>query len=418
MSLQCFHEHDNINPMIPDDCIHYKQQPTNGDISKVWAFGLVPGGRISYYVGVDWIDEKANQAICVNPKECAEGRTTDYKRMFMECLASPVAAAYLGDAYDIRTESPYIEVDNDDFDFSPFLAHHFLHLLKDLVKRPLKKGYINREENLTAKIKGKVLLGSHIKRNILGMRPDRVMCRFQEYSVDCIENRLLHSAYDIALSYLKATHRNVNKETKYLALYDSLDQYFTGIGYIQKTYELHGIKSNPLYREYAEALRLAKLIYHNKGYRDTQRTQNKLIPPYIIDMSKLFELYAYVQLSKITGTELKYQSKGKYGYTDFLDIKNKIVIDAKYKYQYNDRFESDDIRQIAGYARDNGILQKLNVNDRDRVVDCLVVYPNMYEEREITDQYFGRETIDENQIKQFHRYYKIGIRLPEVQSCT
>ena len=158
------------------------------------------------------------------------------------------------------------------------------------------------------------------------------------------------------MSYLKATHRNVNKETKYLALYDSLDQYFTGIGYIQKTYELHGIKSNPLYREYAEALRLAKLIYHNKGYRDTQRTQNKLIPPYIIDMSKLFELYAYVQLSKITGTELKYQSKGNTAIPIF-GHKNKIVIDAKYKYQYNDRFESDDIRQIAGYARDNGILQ-------------------------------------------------------------
>lgn len=416
--LPVFREHERITDKIPEDHFRYMPQPQNGDITKVWAFGLVPGGQLSYYIGVDWIDPKSNLALCVCPKQYNDDHELDYQKMFMECLNSPVTMPYLGDAYDIRIDSPFIEVENDDFDFSPFLAHHFLSLLKDLVKRPLKKGYVQREENLTAKIKGKVLMGSHIKKNILGMRPDRVMCRYQEYSVDCIENRLLHNAYKIATEYLRATHVNTAKGLGQIALYDAVEQYFHGIGYISHPYELHGIKSNPLYREYAEAIRLAKLIYRNQGYRNTQKNQKRLVPPYIIDMSKLFELYAYVQLSKIPGADLTYQSKGKYGYTDFLDIENKIVIDAKYKYQYDDSYESDDIRQIAGYARDIGILDALQVENFDEVVDCMVIFPSKSMTKDLATQYFKRKDLKETRIRQFHRYYKVGIQLPEVQKCT
>jgi 5-methylcytosine-specific restriction enzyme subunit McrC len=418
--LPVFREHERITDTISEDHFRYKQQPNDGDITKVWAFGLVPGGQLSYYIGVDWIDPESKLAIFVRPKQYNDDNELDYQKMFMECLNSPVTMPYLGDAYDIRIDSPFIEVKNDDFDFSPFLAHHFLSLLKDLVKRPLKKGYVQREENLTAKIKGKVLMGSHIKKNILGMRPDRVMCRYQEYSVDCIENRLLHTAYKIAIDYLKTIHANTAKGLGKISPYDAVKSHFHCIGYITHQYELHGIKSNPLYREYAEAIRLAKLIYRNQGYRNTQRDRKRFVPPYIIDMSKLFELYAYVQLSKIPGTDLTYQSKGKYGYTDFLDIRNKIVIDAKYKYQYDDSYEADDIRQIAGYARDIGILEKLRVSseDRDEVVDCMVIYPSKRMPQDLATQYLKRKDLKETRIRQFHRYYKIGIQLPEVQMCT
>jgi len=416
--LCVFREHDRITDIIQEDRFCYKPQPHDGDITKVWAFGLVPGGQLRYYVGLDWINARNNLAICVRPKQYSEESELDYHTMFMDCLKSPVSVSYLGDAYDIRIDSPFIEVENDDFDFSPFLAHHFLHLMKILLKRPLKKGYINREENLTAKIKGKILIGSHIKRNILGMRPDRIVCRYQEYSVNCIENRLLHTAYDIALSYLKTTHRTVNKSSEKIADYDTFEQYFNGIGFITHPYELHGIKSNLLYRDYTEAIRLAKLIYHNQGYQNTQMNRKRLVPPFVIDMSKLFELYAFVQLSKIPGIDLTYQSKGKYGYTDFLDIKNKIVIDAKYKYQYNDNYEAEDIRQIAGYARDIGVLKKLQVENFDEIVDCMVVYPTRNMTLNTAEQYYTRKEQKETRITQFHRYYKLGLHLPEVSKCT
>ncbi|MBN2569847.1 MAG: hypothetical protein JXB42_10505 [Deltaproteobacteria bacterium] len=410
-----FREHDWITTSVSEDEIHYRQQPENGDISKIWAFGLAPGGRLSYYVGLDWLDK--SHVLRVKPKIYGDGREPDYHVMFMECLSSPVTASYLGDAYDIRLDKPFIEVANDEFDFSPFLAHHFLHLLKDLFKRPLKKGYVQREENLTAKLKGKIMIGAHFKKNVLGMRPDRVMCRYQEYSVDCIENRLLHSAYRIALNYLKSLRSNTVNGVRTIALYESLAEYFQNIGTIKHPYELHGIKSNPLYREYAETLRLAKMIFSHKGYQIADMTTKKTVPPFIIDMAKLFELYAYVQLSKIPDTILDYQSKGKYGNTDFLDIKNKIVIDAKYKYQYSDKYEADDIRQIAGYARDIGILEKLRVRgeDRNEVIDCMVVYPNHNSDAEIASQYYQRKILPNTLIKQFYRYYKVGIRLPEVE---
>lgn len=92
-----------------------------------------------------------------------------------------------------------------------------------------------------------------------------------------------------------------------------------------------------------------------------------------------------------------------------------MVIDTKYKKiyqnndQHHDRYNSDDIRQVAGYARDKKILKCLGYNHEEMqniVVDCLIIYPDQ-DASENLPEYLKAQPID-----QFIKFYKIAVKLP------
>jgi 5-methylcytosine-specific restriction enzyme subunit McrC len=384
----------------------FRPQPGDGsEVSRVWAFGLRPDGFLSYYVGLDWLDERAGQALRVTPKLMG----LDYLEMFQACLASPEAAQHLGNAYDIRPDSTFIPGQDHASDFTPFLLVHFLTLLEELVKKPLKKGYVARRENLTGKIKGKILMAEHLRANVFGQHPDRMFCGYQDYSTDCAENRLLHSAYRISLLELSQWGQEHALRPFDRHRYVGIAQVFHSIGVLHSSQELQGIRGNPLYRAYGEAIRLAKLIFRIQGYRDRHPVgRATTIPPYVIDMAKLFELYVYQSLATLPGRRIAYQSKGKYGYTDFLDLDEQLVLDAKYKLAYQTEYKIEDIRQVAGYARDLGILKTLGVVDPDHVIPCLIIYPDARAGENFKERY-GPARVP---IPAFHKIQKLAIKVP------
>lgn len=400
-------EHQDILGILGGFEISYRSQPPDGDISKIWAFGLQPSGFLSYYIGLDWLDE-GKLALRVRPKI----DSLDYHYMFAECLRSRASIPYLGAAYDVRIEKPFISYPDNTFDITPLVVLHYLTILRDLLSKPLRKDYLSREENLKAKLKGKVLLSAHLAKNVFAQRPDRIMCRYQEFSTDCLENRLLHSAYRTGLGYLRSWSTQKAFASVRAMAYEDLECSFDGIGYFSGSAGRMQLKHNPLYREYGEALRLAKLIMRIQGYRDlVSNSREKLVPPYIIDMSKLFELYTLSLLRGELGRSIQFQGSGRYGTVDFIDTERRIVIDAKYKRKYDEGYVIEDIRQVSGYARDVGILNKLGLRtgeDRDSMVDCLIVYPDT-EAPDFSKEYYeqGRK-----EIKQFHRIRKLGIKLP------
>lgn len=79
---------------------------------------------------------------------------------------------------------------------------HYLSLLTQLTKGGLRKGYVIREENLQSKVCGRILFQNHLKQNVFNKREDRVFCRYQEYTTDIPENRLLKKALELAKSSL------------------------------------------------------------------------------------------------------------------------------------------------------------------------------------------------------------------------
>ena len=187
--------------------------------------------------------------------------------------------------------------------------------------------------------------------------------------------------------------------------------------------QIKKLKVNSLYKEYVEAIDLAKKIMQKFGYSfantdNNEKENQKELSPFWIDMSKLFELYVYSLLRDEFKKTIKYQKQGYYGQPDFLDIDNRLIVDTKYKKYYNKEWNdlkdsqkdniAKDIRQLSGYARDKKILEKhlKNLNNNE-VVDCVIIYPNV-----ISNTDFQDKVLKVTPIEQFTKFWKRGIKLP------
>jgi 5-methylcytosine-specific restriction enzyme subunit McrC len=365
----------------------------------------------SYYIGIDWITcenpADVDRYIVVHPKI----KDLDYVKMFVHCLEHPEISGYLKDVYHFDFKNTNIQLKTDyNWEFTPFMIVHFLALVEQITKQGLKKNYITVDENLQGKIKGKIIFAQQIKKNIVAKRDDRISCRFQEYSVNCLENRLLKKTLLFIQRY---SNHHLAKEYKELIQKESkLLTYFENVADEISFPEIQRVKVNALYKEYVEAVELAKQILKHFGYSYKKAGDKvKELPPFRIDMSKLFELYVYSLLEEAYPKSIQYQEHGKYGYVDFLKKDEELIIDAKYKKIYDsekNEYEIDDIRQLAGYARDEGILNKLEISDKEKVVDCIIIYPNQNSEEED----FEKDQLKGVLINGFTKFYKCGIRLP------
>jgi 5-methylcytosine-specific restriction enzyme subunit McrC len=112
--------------------------------------------------------------------------------------------------------------------------------------------------------------------------------------------------------------------------------------------------------------------------------------------------------------EISYQPHGKYGNVDFLNLDEQLIIDTKYKLIYTDgKYNIEDIRQLSGYARDEGVLKTLKIFkstkeiDDNVVVDCVIIYPDDSKHEDFKDR-----QLKEEKINGFTKFYKCGIKLP------
>jgi len=92
-----------------------------------------------------------------------------------------------------------------------FLIAEFLHELKKLCERHLKRQFPRIEANLAGRVKGRILVRENLRRNLVRGRPDRVYCQFQTHSLDTKENQILKAALEVALAYLN--HRGFKLQT-------------------------------------------------------------------------------------------------------------------------------------------------------------------------------------------------------------
>jgi 5-methylcytosine-specific restriction enzyme subunit McrC len=367
---------------------------------------------VKYYIGIDWLQE--NKYIVVHPKIA----NLDYVRMFVHCLHHPEISPFLKDVYHFDFRKASIKPETDEWELTPFMLVHFLSLIDKIVTRGLKKNFTVIEENLNGKIKGKIIWTRQIKKNIMAKREDKTYCRYQEYSVDCLENRLLKKALlfvqRYSTKYLKQYPYLIRKQNYLLSAFDSVSQ---DISYS----EIKRVKINSLYKEYVEAIDLAKQILRRFGYsfkKTDDKTIDKELPPFWIDMSKLFELYTYSLLKDEYKENIMYQlsidgkrqTHGKYGDVDFLKLDEQLIIDTKYKKIYADekKYKIEDIRQLSAYARDRRVLKKLHINGDEFVANCVIIYPTEDEnQKTFKDRDLKSEPIDG-----FTKFYKCGIRLP------
>ncbi|MEG0519486.1 MAG: TonB-dependent receptor, partial [Bacteroidales bacterium] len=378
----------------------------------------------SYYIGADWLSEEHDKAVVVIPKM----PNVDFVEMYMCALKFDLAADYFSRFYGIDFDKKPVETDALNNRLTPLLIIHFLAVIRGLSKRGLKKDYVVKENNLQSKIKGKICISQNIRLNNIKKRDDRIYCQYQEYTVDNPENRLLKKALVFSKRYIQ----KLNKHSSYSSIrtvINNLLSVFTDVSDEIEIYQVKKVAPNKLFKEYKEAIRIAKMILQQFDFSITKiERELKSTPVFWIDMSRLYEVYVYSKLYDTYGDKIKFQVPGyRKTAVDFLKIDENVIIDTKYKPKYDGSNGGivDDVRQISAYAHDIKILKTLGVGD-SVIPACLIIYPekmidneNKEEDEPLDDCKELKESFaDTNILPQaseiggYQKFYKLSIALP------
>ncbi|WP_118194809.1 5-methylcytosine restriction system specificity protein McrC [Albibacterium indicum] len=347
----------------------------------------------------------------------------DYLRMLMIVAGDVYFDSYLGDLFYLDYDAHPIELQSQQDMLTPLLVVRYLKLVRRIVQKGLKKSYYKEQENLNNKVRGRILVGQHIKQNVFKNRPTRAYCEYQVFGVDTYENRFLKKVSKFVALYVD-THSKL--------FHSSIDEIKNTLNYISPAFEpvntevssddLRYAKHNPFYNEYKEAIKIGKLILHRFSYNITtaQNIHTVFTSPFWINMPGLFEMYLCAQLRL---ANIDYQKFIKFQFRTYgnsLDIlvthkEFAMVIDAKYKLKYQRGQVHQDIRQVSGYARLKKVRRELKIDDNsNEVIECLIIYPDL--DNGITDFSLANIKARRQAIPAYHKIYKIGVKVPIIAS--
>ncbi len=325
--------------------------------------------RANYMIGVQRVQ---GEELIIEPKV----ESIDFMKMFSICLSSGIAADDFSKIYGINLDSKPIETSvNFSSSITPLLIVHFLQLVKDIVAKGLKADYIQKNENIK-KVKGKIEISKHMQKNIINQKYDRVYCKYMERSVNNPENRLLKKTLLFCQQFIIRMKGNESFKTLYQTINYCLSN-FENVDDQIEIWEIRNTKNSSLYKNYSEAIKIAKTILRNFDYSiNNAQKRNEKVPEFWIDMALLYEHYVLGLLKRDYGNAIAYQKSGWFGWRpDFLHKKEQIIMDTKYMPQLEwNGLTGDIVGQLAGYSRVTSFTNALGVDD-ETVIPCLILYP-------------------------------------------
>ncbi len=371
----------------------------------------------SYKIGAEWVDNK--DTLVVTAKRGMEN--IDFLGMFMTCFSSDLALDSFSEIYAIDYEKPSIKAPSLKGVVSPLIMLHFLGVVSRI--KTLKRGYVHHCENLK-KVKGHIALMKNERKNIIPKRCDRIYCEYDEYSEDIPENRLLKRALLFLRRMMQGMgegHRSYDKIN--LALRKCL-VLFENVSEVVEMKEVSLIRGHKLFKEYAEAIRLAKIILRHFDYSINKVTaQEDKVVPFKLDMALLYEHYVYGLLYEAYQNKITYQFSSLTGYPDFLYRSSafKAILDTKYIPKFEKQeLDTYVIRQLSGYGRDLRILRYLGYGDVSEEaplpnVPCVIIYPE--EGGGIVNPFLNipLRKLCNNSVKGLALFYKIAISVPTLK---
>jgi 5-methylcytosine-specific restriction enzyme subunit McrC len=390
----------------------FKQKKSDGCCYEITKNNKGLNIEASYFIGIDWFIEN-ELPIYIQPKLNKDESEVNYVRMLFDALQEPENFNHLDYLCEINFDRPSIKIDQTKDLLSPLLVIQYLQLLRRIVQKGLKKSYYPVVKNLNARVKGKILVNATIKNNHVKNKMLYSYCKYDEFGLNTIENKVLKKA----LLFSQKAIQNINgiNPEQLQGLFNYIQPAFYSVDEEVDIEELKTIKPNPLYKEYQQALKLAKFILKRYGYTiSTVHPIEIQTPPFWIDMSKLFELYVFAKLKELfpLNGEVEYHVKTNRQELDFIinskDKKYQMVVDAKYKPQYKEsNINKEDIRQVSGYARMKSVYKELEKDDH-QTIDCLIIYSDQKANR----KNFVNDNFDFVPESSYVRFYKIGIELP------
>lgn len=305
------------------------------------------GYYASYVIGAQWFDEEKTMPLVVTTKYGCD--RIDFLKMFSVCFNSGIEAKEFSKIYAVDMEQPRIKAPELKSVLSPLIVAHFLSIVKEIVKRGLKKGYVQREDNLK-KVKGRIVIFRNERINIQKKRYDKVFCQYQEYSEDTVENRLIKKALLFSQQILQVAGLSPSLLPLQHTVHECLSA-FANVNDQIEVWEVKAIKHHKIFKEYDDAIKLAQMILHRYDYNITNITtaEEEECPVFWIDMAMLYEHYVLGLLREAYGNLIHYQVRGHTGYPDFVCYSPQVVLDTKYIPRFNQgSIDTDIVRQLSG----------------------------------------------------------------------
>ncbi len=382
---------------------------------SVWKEAGIYKISTGYFIGVDWIEKKIKHTQ-VHPKlnfnkDREEIREVDYLKMLFGCLKHQETAKLIGDLVIVKWDDPQIEIDQKQDMLTPFIIIDFLNTAKKIVKKGLKKSYYKTTNKLNGRIKGKLLIKNTMNLHLSKGNVLQNICSYDEFGVDNLENRLLKKALEYVKHYMMSSPlmkgaSAVSEMISYIA------PAFENVSSKIEVSDIKQLKSNTLFKEYNEGIRLAKMILRRFAYNISSINSTKIpTPPFWIDMPLLFELHVLSLLKDAFQSDVSYHFSTYGNELDFIlnstDVK--MVIDAKYIPSWKWKRDHENIRQVSGYARLKKVSEELGF-ESDRNIDCLIIYPDIETGFQNIDKEEFKNTLVP--LKEYNGIYKLGVSIP------
>ena len=256
-------------------------------------------------------------------------------------------------------------------------ALSFLQSCYSLCKKGLKKTLIYHEENLTAKLRGKININSNIKYNTTQGRCDKFFCKYIDFTEDIIENRIIKAALLRAQSILRVKLPGEGKIKQKIGYCLNILRHVKQVAITNRDFSAVAVSG--LYAYYKPILQQARALLGSNIHSQAKEIHEETIGnsyslPYVINMETLFEYYSRTELKKVfNGSEYRiekyatryYLQKGISSSQDaekgihlmpfcipditvYKDEKPILVLDAKYK--PSGRSDRSDSHQLLAYV--------------------------------------------------------------------
>ncbi|MDL2302464.1 McrC family protein [Lachnospiraceae bacterium OttesenSCG-928-D06] len=190
----------------------------------------------------------------------------------------------------------------------------FLTLLRLLCKRPLMGRMLKEEENLTGKVKGKIVIEKNIRSNTMHGRNDRFYCRYLRFTDNIVENQILKAALKKAKRFIVDYFGDYSKDNNnYASMISYCSNALRHISDIKCSgSDCNGLKFTGCYAYYKPVMAMAQMVLDDISIESNGEINTTgYIVPYAISMEKLFEVYVRAYLKK--NGILSYKSKEESG---------------------------------------------------------------------------------------------------------
>lgn len=367
--------------------------------------------KAGFTIGVHWINE-GESIIKVRPKI----KNIDFFKILDNCLKYPKVSSHLNDCFKIDSTCSKIPVDREFQDLlNVFLLLMFLRTVDKICIKGLKKNYIGHTENFNNKIKGRILVQQTIKKNHFKANLNRTVCTYSEYSMNCIENRIIATSLDAVSSVIYSS--NFGKGMANLLA--KVKPCFDGVERLSLTPKIFkSVNNTNFYRDYKVAIRLAQQIYNNITHTTKTDKDEAYIFPFTINMPELFERYCEVLLRDKYGDlvlagygrdDINSETRaGNLRLRPDFYVKGKYIVDAKYKKKYYNggNLYKDDAQQMALYLHYEPVLKKAELNGEEQIPKAVILYLMHNNEK---------KEFDLNCLEPCNNYkniFKIGLNVP------